>query len=94
MKKLIEDYSLKLVDKETLEQLTTFIEEGNRFFGKDKDDDAVSALYWAVYILEMNILDESFEFNKEKEEDGWGILSDINISQDDWSWLYKSELTD
>ena len=94
MKKLIEDYSLKLVDKETLEQLTTLIEEGNRFFGKDKDDDAVSALYWAVYILEMNILDESFEFNKEKEEDGWGILSDINISQDDWSWLYKSELTD
>ena len=94
MKKLIEDRSLKIVDKETLEELTTFVEEGNKFFGKDKPDDAVSALYWACYILEMNILDESFEFEKEKEEDGWGVLTDLNPQEQEWGWLYEKTFKD
>jgi len=90
MKKLIEDYSLRLVDKTTLDQLTTFIEKKNKFFGKDMDDDLISALYWACYILEMDIWDESFEFvkaDKEDDDEVWGILSDIEESVEDWSWL-------
>lgn len=90
MKKLIEDGSLKLIDVETIEELTTFVDENGKFFGKEKDDDAVSALYWACFIFEMSILDDSMEFKKEEkeEEDGWGILSDINTNDEyDWSWL-------
>lgn len=94
MKKLIEDRSLKIIDRETLEELTTFVEEGNKFFGKDKADDAISALYWACYILEMNVLDESFEFEEKQGDDGWGILTDINNQADDWSWLYERSFSD
>jgi hypothetical protein len=95
MKKLIEDGSLILVDRETIEELTAFVDEGGRYFGKEKEDDAVSALYWACFILEMKILDESYEFEKSKqEEDGWGILSDINIETEDWSWLQSGSFRD
>jgi hypothetical protein len=91
MKRLIEDASLILKDKETLDQLTTFIEKNNKFFGKDMDDDLVSALYWAVYILEMNLWDESYELANpladKADEDVWGILSDIEEQVEDWSWL-------
>ncbi len=94
MKRLIEDTSLRLVDKETLDQLTTFIEKNNKFFGKDMDDDLVSALYWGVYILEMNIWDESYELAnplaEKSDEDVWGILSDIEELAEDWSWLTDS----
>ena len=94
MKKLIEDYSLELVDKETIEQLTSFVEEKEKFFGKDKPDDRVSALYWACYILEMDILDETYKFKANKEDDSWGILSDVNTDTDDWSWLRSSNFID
>lgn len=94
MKKLIEDSSLKLRDKETLDQLTTFIERNNKFFGKDMPDDLVSALYWAVYVLEMNIWDEAYELSRPFQEgegsDVWGILSDIEETVDDWAWLTES----
>jgi hypothetical protein len=92
MKKLIEDGSLKLVDKETLDQLTTFIESNNKFFGKDMPDDLISALYWGCYILEMNIWDETYEFSKSKQSDDdiWGILSDVEESIEDWAWLTES----
>jgi len=94
MKKLIEEGALELRDKNTLEELTSFIEKNNRFFGKDMPDDLVSALYWAVYILEMNIWDESYEFismeEEESENDVWGILSDIEEAVEDWSWLTES----
>jgi len=94
MKKLIEDGSLKIVDRETLEELTSFVDEGGKFFGKDKPDDAISALYWACYILEMNILDESFEFEDIAVEDGWGVLIDVGTVHDDWSWLHGRNFTD
>jgi intein/homing endonuclease len=89
MKKLIEDGSLELVDRETIEELTSFVDEGGRYFGKEKEDDCVSGLYWATYVIEMNVLDESFEFKKsENEEDGWGVLADCTEgSEEDWSWL-------
>lgn len=93
MKKLIEDGSVKLVDRETIEELGSYIEEGTKFFGKDKNDDLVSALYWALYVLEMNILDESYGFIEKKEdEDAWGILSDIEDTINDWSWLTNSSV--
>lgn len=93
MKKLIEDGSIILNDKNTIEQLSTFIEEKNKFFGKDKPDDLVSALYWALYIFEMDILDESMGFRSVEEDvDMWGILSDVEKGEEDWSWLNNSEL--
>ena len=88
MKKLIEDGSLEIVDKETIDELSSFVEINGKFFGKDKLDDCVSALYWATYFLEMGILDEKFKFKKNKEtEDAWGIIADISIPEEDWSWL-------
>lgn len=96
MKKLIEDGSLKLNDKETIEELGSFIEEKNKFFGKDKPDDLVCSLFWGTYLFNMNILDEDWQFKEGKmdETDAWGILSDIEDDIDDWSWLTKSSLWD
>jgi len=97
MKKLIEDGSILLYDSDTVEELASFIEEKGKFFGKDKPDDCVSALYWAIYVINMNIFDESFTFiEKDYEEDCWGILSDIEETVDNWdfSWLDKSNLRD
>jgi hypothetical protein len=88
MKKLIEDGSLGIVDRRTLKELGSFIEENGRFFGKDTHDDLVSALFWACYFLEMKILEDSYKFEKDDiNEDAWGILSDVNEMFDDWSWL-------
>ena len=96
MKKLIEDGSVELKDRETIEQLGSYIEEEGKFFGKDKDDDLVDALFWACFLFEMNILDEEWSFKgSEKEtDDAWGILSDIEDDVDDWSWLTKSSVFD
>jgi hypothetical protein len=96
MKKLIEDGSLKLVDRETINELTCFVDEGNKYYGKEMADDAISALYWAVYILHMGVLSESFEFKKEAapEDEGWGVLSDSSSPEDDWSWLTSGSLRD
>jgi hypothetical protein len=92
MKKLLEDGSLKLVDRETIEELGSFIEDGVKFYGKDKEDDLVSGLYWGCYILNMNILDE-WTFKKEKEgEDVWGVLDDLELINEDWSWLDNSNV--
>jgi hypothetical protein len=88
MKKLIEDGSLRIVDRRTLKELGSFIEENGRFFGKDTADDLVCALFWAVYFLEMKILEDSYKFEGDTiPEDAWGILSDVNEVFDDWTWL-------
>jgi hypothetical protein len=102
MKRLIEDGSLDLVDEETLDQLTSFVEENGKFFGKEMPDDLISALYWAVYILEMKIFEQDYKFNedgtlheqKEKKDDDdvWGILTDIDTNVEDWSWLEDSKV--
>ena len=90
MKKLIEDGSLKLVDEKTLNELGSFIEENNKFVGKDNFDDLVCALLWGCYILEMNILDEKYQLLKKNDDDAWGILSDIDDFTEDWAWLDQS----
>lgn len=92
MKKLIEDECLKINDKETVEQLSSFIEENGRFFGKDLKDDLVSALYWAIYIIQMDVFDEtaglkSFADTGEADEI-WGILTDLTNDDDaTFKWL-------
>jgi len=91
MKKLIEDGSLSIVDYDTVAELSSFIEQNNKFFGRDTNDDTVSALYWAVFILEMNLFEESYELHKgtkQEEDEGWGILSDVEPGED-FSWLTK-----
>jgi hypothetical protein len=87
MKKIIEDGSIKLVDQETIKELGSYIEENDKFFGKDLADDLVSALYWACYIFEMKVLDEDYKFVEKKGDDVWGILADIEDMVEDWSWL-------
>jgi hypothetical protein len=99
MKKLIEDGSIDLKDRETIEQLGSYIEEKGKFFGKDKPDDLVDALFWACFIFEMGILDEEWKFKgdgktEEESNDAWGILSDIEDDIDDWSWLTNSSVFD
>jgi len=95
MKKLIEDGSIKLVDKYTIEELSSFIEEKGKYFGKDRDDDCISALYWGIFLLEMGILEESYEFiKKDDSSDVWGLLTDIEHMVEDWSWLTDISLTD
>lgn len=95
MKKLIEDGSVEIKDKDTIEQLASYIEEDGKFFGKDKDDDLVDALYWACYLFEMNVLSDDWQFKEEKrEDDTWGILSDIETDIEDWSWLTNSSVFD
>ena len=88
MKRLIEDGSLEIVDKDTIIQLLTYIESKNKFFGKDKEDDLISALYWAVYILEMDLFGEGFQLRQidTMDDDAWGIISDVETDVDDFSW--------
>ncbi len=92
LKKLIEDGDLILKDKDTVKELSSYIEENGKYKGKDTNDDCVSALYWAVYIVEMGIL-EHYHINameekiKESGDDSWGILSDIEIPEEDFRWL-------
>jgi len=92
LKKLIEDNSLKLVDIRTLMELGSFISEDGRFFGQSMNDDLVMALAWAVYLFEMNVLNETFTFAEKDEDEGaWGILTDVNMEEaEDWSWLDES----
>jgi len=98
MKKLIEDGSVDIIDQDTIEELASFIEEKDKFFGKDKSDDCVSALYWGLYVFEMNhVLDEEYAFIKKEvdEKDAWGILFDVDTdTSDDWSWLNTSTYVD
>lgn len=95
MKKLIEDGSVELKDENTIKQLASFIEEDGKFFGKDKDDDLVDAVFWACYIFEMGILSDDWNFKGKKEKDDvWGVLSDIDDNIDDWSWLDDSKVFD
>jgi len=97
MKKLIEDGSVELKDRETIEQLGSYIEEEGKFFGKDKPDDLVDAVFWACYLFEMNVLDEEWKFKggeSQDDDDIWGILSEIEDDIDDWSWLTNSTVFD
>ena len=93
MKKLIEDKCVEIYDKDTVYQLGSFIEVNGSFKGKDLPDDLVSALYWACYFVEMNIIDDydlmdSKPTNTNSEEEVWGFLSDVSTeTDDDFSWL-------
>lgn len=91
-KKLVEDTSLKICDRDTVDQISTFIEKGGKFMGKDMPDDLVCAMYWATFIGSMNILEDSPELRKSVEdddEDAWGILTDVPAYEENWDWLTK-----
>lgn len=89
MKKLIESGDISVIDKPTIDQLTSFIDKGNgKFGGKDLGDDLVSALYWMCYITEFDIFDETMKVNNEIDEAGWGILADVEIPEEDFSWVH------
>lgn len=89
MKKMLESGDLRIYDENTVNELTSFIDKGNNTFaGKDLTDDLVSALYWACYITEFDILEEGeFKINNEVDDEAWGILSDIDDYEEDFSWM-------
>lgn len=95
MKKLLEDGDLILKDRQTVKELSSYIDENGKFKGKDTNDDCVSALYWAVFIVEMKVL-EHYHINAMEEKaiendnvnDVWGILSDVEPPEEDFKWLY------
>ena len=93
MKKIIEDECLQLNDRRTVEELSSFIEQNGKFFGKDLNDDLISALYWALYITQMDLFDETIglknKLHVENQEEVWGLLSDINDndSSDMFRWM-------
>lgn len=91
MKKLIEDGMLKINDYGTVNQLSDFTDVGRGIYRcENLNDDLVSALYWAVYIFNMNILSEDYSFKKNEEDEdvAWGLLSDVGDNiEEDWSWV-------
>ncbi len=93
MKKLLEDINVEIVDPRTIEQLADFQDLGNnRYGGVNIADDCVSALYWALYSLEQEVFDESYQFTPEDyddADDGWGLLADYGGDgiDENWDWL-------
>lgn len=93
MKKFLEDYSLTLVDKTTIDQLSDYSEQSGKFGCINLNDDLVSALYWSIHLFNTDWLVETYEFDKERvDDDVWGILSDIQEKEDNWNWLNSSGL--
>lgn len=94
MKKLIEDGSLVIRDRETAKQLSTFIEKKNGTFESSVGgDDLVSALYWMCFLISTENFEDVVDLFKNKEndeEDVWGILSDIDdnhFKNSEWNWM-------
>jgi hypothetical protein len=89
MKRVIEDGSVLLKDRNTIEQLTDFQEvKPNIFKCENMRDDLISALYWATYAANLNILETGIELNKRNIEDEvWGILGDVSDNEEDFSWM-------
>jgi len=88
LKKLIDNGSMEIIDKPTVDQLLTFVDINGKYSGNGKPDDLVSALYWASYIFEMNILDESMRIEDVNlEEEGWGIFDDAQGIDDGYEYI-------
>ena len=86
------NYLITDLPDESWKVALTLEDKGNGKFAGDKlGDDTVSALYWACYFFEMDIMDEKYTFeDKEEEDDALGVLSDIeDYAEEDWSWLTK-----
>jgi hypothetical protein len=94
MKKLLEDQMLDICDDRTVAELADFQDLGNnKFGGVNINDDCVSALYWAAFVYEMDVFDDTWSFSEEvQEDDFWGdILGDWEdeVGRDaDWSWMF------
>lgn len=91
MKKLIEDGSLIIKDRETAKQLSTFIEKKNGSFESSSgSDDLVSGLYWMCFLITTEWFSDDIDLfkNKEQEEEVWGILSDIDDDHylEEYTW--------
>lgn len=91
MKKLIEDGSLIIKDRETAKQLSTFIEKKNGSFESSSgSDDLVSGLYWMCFLISTEWFSDDIDLfkNKEQEEEVWGILSDIDDDHylEEYTW--------
>jgi hypothetical protein len=70
MKKLIEDGSLIVKDRETAKQISTFIEKNGKFSSSaDTGDDLVSALYWLCFLIDTQLFEDDVDLFKNKEED-------------------------
>jgi hypothetical protein len=82
MKRLIEDGSIKIVDKMTISQLADYIDKKGKLGGKSLNDDLVTGLYWSCYFFDSKILKVILNPNKKiqtKSDNVFGIITD------DWS---------
>lgn len=92
MKKLIEDKCVKIHDPETVKQLTAFIDKGNnKFSGNNYPDDLVDSLYWSLYFIKFDLLDESMNYKKIKDDDDdiWAFLSDSDDIDNNYEILQR-----
>lgn len=91
MKKMIENNMLVINDYKTVIQLTDFTENANGSFScNNLNDDLLAALWWGVYIVKQDIFEEdmSFKSPEDDEDEGWGLLSDIDdYEESSWDWL-------
>ena len=56
-------------------------------------DDLVSSLYWAIYIFEMNIIDNTDIIPDSREEVGYGIIGDNDDDiEEGWEDFGSSDL--
>jgi len=87
MKKLVEGGDLIIRDQRTISELNDFIDKGNNRYGANNyNDDLVSGLYWALYLFQMDLVDDVDFMSKKadnEEDDSWGILSDIECDTTD-----------
>lgn len=96
MKKMIENGYVELNDLETVNQLSTYIEDksGKTHGQAGQPDDLVSALYWTTFMFTVpNFFENAIEIHKripkEEEEEIWGFLHDVddNLDIDQSNWI-------
>lgn len=95
MKKLVENGNVELYDKDTINELLDYSFIGNKFTGVNLHDDRVSAMYWAMYLFQTDLIDYiSFnEINREEEDQPFGFLVDDSHGtwntneEEDMSWV-------
>lgn len=89
MKRTVEDGSVRLHDRYTLEELTDFAEvKPNKFKCENINDDLISALYWATYSATLpNLLESGITLPKKAyDADVWGIVGEENPDES-WGWM-------
>ena len=92
MRELIQEGKLQIVDKNTIYELSKFVEVTDGVFkAEEKEhDDCVTSLFWATFILKTNYLDNDLGQEKDVDESPPSVYFDDGIRKpedQDWDWL-------